>query len=91
MAEAPFTIDLAKRQLELEAELLHPEEPDAEVVRLETPRTRFMRGLEISRRLDAGLPVCAEDVRWFDVYSTQPEYRANRRVYEDFGEAALEA
>ncbi|MBX3504330.1 MAG: transposase [Parvibaculum sp.] len=93
VAEEDFSPALQQRQREIEAELLHPipTAPDAAVHQLETRRTRFLRALDIEARTDAGEPVSAEDERWHSVYSTQPEYRATRHIYEDFGADALEA
>ena len=92
-AEQEFSPALEARQREIEAELLHPmpAEPDPIVHQLETRRTRFLRALDIEARMDAGETVSAEDERWHSVYSTQPEYRATRHIYEDFGADALEA
>lgn len=92
-AEEDFSPALQARQREIEAELLHPipAEPDPIVHQLETRRTRFLRALDIEARIEAGETVSTEDRRWHSVYSTQPEYRATRHIYEDFGAAALEA
>lgn len=93
VAEEDFSPALQARQREIEAELLHPipTATEAAVHQLETRRTRFLRALDIEARMGAGEPVSAEDERWHSVYSTQPEYRATRHIYEDFGADALEA
>lgn len=53
----------------------------------ETDLQRFRRALEIEARLEAGEPVPKDQERWLGIYKTQPEYRSNMRLYEDFGES----
>lgn len=86
-AEVPFNAAIAERQREIEAEYLNP----VSVPVLDTRRTRFMRALEIEQAEAAGLPISDEDTRWHRAYSSQPEYRTAKMMFEDFGEAALEA
>ncbi len=90
--EMPMTPAVSRRQAELEAELLTPAEALADrVVDIDGPTTRRRRALEVERRLEAGEFVDGEDAHWLRIYQETPEYRAFRAMYEDFGEAALEA
>ena len=73
-AQAAIVVDLAARQL-----------PPTE----ETARDRFKRALEIERALEADREVTRDQERWLSRYQTTPEYRAERLVWEDFGEAYL--
>lgn len=84
----PLTEDEQARLTALEAEL-----PTAEVVPLPLPpkdtrETRFSRALQLEGQTT---PLTEEDRRWLAVYQTQPEYRAMRTMYEDFGDAVLTA
>jgi hypothetical protein len=53
----------------------------------EAPRERFRRALEIERRHEAGEAVTPEQLRWLGHYRATPEYRAERMLWADFGEA----
>ncbi len=48
---------------------------------------RFGRALELEARLDEGTAVGADDQRWLEGYRAGPEYRAQRRLYDQFGAA----
>lgn len=50
------------------------------------PLERFRRALEIEGRLKAGKAVSRDEERWLSSYQSQPEYRANMLLYEDFGD-----
>jgi len=49
--------------------------------------TRFRRALAIERDIEAQQEIAPEDQRWFDGYRTTSEYRTQRGLYEDFGDA----
>jgi putative transposase len=51
------------------------------------PRERFRRALMLERDLEAGRPVTAEQQRWLSMFQTTSEYRSERRLWEDFGDA----
>ena len=63
----------------------HRDQPDP----VETPKERFSRALQLERRLEAGEPVTADQQRWLSIYQTQPEYAAERGMWEDFGDRYL--
>ncbi len=73
-AQAGIVADLASRRTETA-----PAE--------ETPRERFRRALEIERRAERGAPVTTEQQRWVSVYQSTPEYRAERMLWEERGDA----
>lgn len=52
----------------------------------ETPLTRFRRALEIEAAVTGGKPVSRDEECWLSSYQTQPEYRAQMKLFEDFGE-----
>ncbi len=85
-AEVPFNATLDARQKEIEAEWLVPQ---PEVVEINTRATRFRRALAVEQSLAEGTEVNEEEMRWYRLYSAQPQYRAARAMYEDFGEDAL--
>lgn len=53
----------------------------------ETPRDRFKRALDIERRIEAGEPVTRDQERWLSVFQNTSEYRSERRMWDDFGDA----
>lgn len=53
----------------------------------ETARERFRRALDLERNLTGGAAVTSEQQRWLSVYQTTPEYRAERMLFDDFGDA----
>ena len=55
----------------------------------EAPRERFARALELERAMEAGNPVTPEQAQWLRVYQSTPEYRAERMLWSDFGDAYL--
>lgn len=56
-------------------------------VATEAPRDRFGRALELERAIEAGNPVTPEQAHWLRVYQLTPEYRAERMLWSDFGDA----
>ncbi|WP_456386102.1 transposase domain-containing protein [Profundibacter sp.] len=81
---APQGPDLAKAQAAIVADLAAHRDP---VDTDELPRERFQRALELERALEAGKPATADQQRWLSVYQSQPEYTAERILWEDFGDA----
>ena len=57
--------------------------PDAE----ETARDRFRRALDHERTRAAGEPVTRDQERWLSVFQTTSEYRSERLLWDDFGDA----
>lgn len=55
----------------------------------ETPADRFWRALEVERRAAAGEPVGTAEAEFFSRYRDTPEYRSQRRLYEQWGEKAI--
>lgn len=74
-AQAAVVADLAARRA--------APAPEAE----EAPRERFRRALQIEERQAAGETVTPEQARWLGHYQATPEYRAERMLWADFGEA----
>lgn len=72
-AQAQIIADLASRR----------PQPVAE----EPARERFRRALGLERELEAGAVLTAEQVRWLNGYQRTSEYRAERMLWEDFGDA----
>lgn len=62
---------------------------DSEPRDTETPADRFRRALDIEARAEAGQPVGAAEADWLRTYQGLPEYRSQRRAYEEWGESAL--
>lgn len=53
----------------------------------ESARERFRRALELERAIAAGAAVTPDQRRWLAVYSQQAEYRAEKMIWEDRGDA----
>jgi putative transposase len=53
----------------------------------ETARDRFKRALDIERKLEAGEPVTRDQERWLSVFQNTSEYRSERLIWDDFGDA----
>lgn len=55
----------------------------------ETPEQRFRRALDLEARIAGGDAVSTEEALWLGSYREGAEYRAHRRLHEEFGGAAL--
>ena len=53
----------------------------------ESPRERFRRALELELALAQGRPVTPDQRRWLEGYQTTPQYRTERALWEDHGDA----
>ena len=53
----------------------------------EEPRERFRRALEIERAVAKGGAATPEQQRWLSAYQTTPEYRAERMLWDEQGDA----
>jgi len=52
----------------------------------ETPRERFQRALNLEAELRNGGAVIEADAAWLRVYRTQPEFKAQQMMFEEYGE-----
>lgn len=73
-AQAVIVADLASRR-------------NAQTTLEETARERFRRALDLERSMQAGDVVTREQERWLSVYQTSSEYRSERALFDDFGDA----
>lgn len=55
----------------------------------ETPRDRFKRALDLEAALRAGRAVDPADEAWLQIYQQQPQYLAQKMVFEEFGMSAI--
>jgi hypothetical protein len=53
----------------------------------EAPRERFRRALQMERQAAAGEALTIEQRRWLGIYQDTSEYRSERALYDDFGDA----
>lgn len=90
-AVAPLSELAAARHRELLEEAATPAAPTkvTPLRQQETPRQRFRRALDIEAAIKAGDPVETADAVWLGSYQTSAEYRAEKALREEFGEAAL--
>ena len=95
-AEAPTELSGRAAELhdQLTAELASPTEavPPNNITPLraeETARQRFRRARDVERRIEAGEEVSADEALWLGGYRESAEYRAEKHMFEAFGEAAL--
>lgn len=54
---------------------------------MEAPRERFRRALELERKVADGGTITNEQVQWLKGYQSTPEYRSERTLWADFGDA----
>ncbi len=69
---------------QVKAELAEPT-PTATVTKLDTPRTRFRRAIDLEARLAAGEQLATADALWLGGYQQSPEYQGQKMVHEDLG------
>lgn len=88
---ASQTPEQRRMQAEIEADLAGAPLPPVvtPLRREETPAQRFRRAQEIEALLSEGAAVANADALWLGGYQASAEYRAQRMIAEDFGEAAL--
>ena len=55
----------------------------------ETPADRYQRALAAEKAIAAGGDVDPDTRRWLPGYQETAEYRAQKRLHEDFGSAVL--
>lgn len=53
----------------------------------ESPQQRFRRALDLEAAQRAGHPVDPADAAWLRAYQQQPQYQAQRMIFEDLGAA----
>lgn len=53
----------------------------------ETSRDRFRRALELERAAERGDSLTRDQAAWLSVYCTMPEYRAERMLWDEMGDA----
>lgn len=83
---APLSGRAAEIHEQVKAEFAAPEAArPAKVTKLDTPRTRFRRALELEGRVAAGEQVDTDDALWLGGYQHTPEYRGQKMVHEDLG------
>ena len=90
-APAPLSDAVAARHRELVEEVA-ASAPAAKITPLrqqETSRQRFRRALGIEAAIASGEAVETADAVWLGSYQTSAEYRAEKALREEFGEAAL--
>ncbi|MCP4561974.1 MAG: DDE-type integrase/transposase/recombinase [Bosea sp.] len=88
---AAQTPEQQRLQAEIEADLAGTPLPPVvtPLRREETPAQRFRRAHSIEAQLSAGEVVTNADALWLGGYQASAEYRAQKTIAEDFGEAAL--
>lgn len=88
---APQTPEQLRLQAEIEADLAGTPLPPVvtPLRREETPAQRFRRAQAIEAQLATGEVVANADALWLGGYQASAEYRAQKTIAEDFGEAAL--
>lgn len=79
-------------KLEAEAAPANDAKPNPVVTPLrqsETPHQRFRKARALQEQIDLGQPISTEEAIWLGGYQQSAEYRATKKMVEDFGEAAL--
>ena len=60
-----------------------------QAVAAESPRDRFKRALELEAALRAGHEVDPADEAWLQIYQRQPQYQAQKMLFEELGMPAI--
>lgn len=84
-AAAPVSADVSAAQAVVIADLAARRQAQPTPV-TETARDRFKRALELERAAAAGRNLTREQEQWLSVYQLSSEYRAERALWDDFGE-----
>jgi len=84
-APPPVTEGVAQVQAGIVADLAARR--GAAAVPEEGPRDRFRRALQLERQAEAGAALTTEQRRWLGIYQDTSEYRSERALYDDFGDA----
>lgn len=79
--------DDAAQVLEFEQRFRAEQAQKEQAARKETARDRFRRALDLERRIAAGAQVGDAARCWLSGYQAGPEYRGERAIYDDFGDA----
>lgn len=56
---------------------------------VETARDRFRRALELEASMRAGREIDPADEAWLRIYQQQPQYQAQKMMFEEFGLSAI--
>ncbi|WP_370269203.1 transposase domain-containing protein [Nioella sp.] len=83
-APAPITPEVQAEQRVIAVDLAAKRAPKPAE---EVPRERFRRALELERSAEAGDALTDEQRRWLRGYQSTAEYRAERAMWADFGDA----
>ena len=81
--EAPKEDRIAKRQAALITKLKVPSKPSRSK---EPPAHRYRRALVLEEAMSAGETIDPADQAWLETYQSLPEYRAQKKMYEIFGD-----
>ena len=83
-ADAP---EIAERQSAIVADLAARRVAAESLEEADEERTRFRRALDLIRDEEGGDALTREQARWLTVYRESSEFRAQMRLFENFGEA----
>ena len=87
MPQVEETVEQAERHSAFVVDFRAAASAPAEVE--ETSADRFRRALAIEARSEAGEPIGAAEADWLSIYRDTPEYRAQRALYDVWGEQGL--
>jgi putative transposase len=83
---AAVSDDIARRQAQMVVDLDAHRAPPAPEVAV-TTRETFRWSMDVARRIAEGAPVTAEEDRWLRGYLTTAEYRAEKLIWDHYGDA----
>ena len=75
----------ATHQAVIEDLSMHRPEPKEE-----TPADRFRKAMALQAEIEAKKPIDAAESRWLKGYLTTSEFKSQKTMFDDFGEAALQ-
>ena len=86
-ASDPDAPEIAARQTAIVADLAARRAAAEGMEEADEERARFRRALDLIRDEDAGGGLTREQARWLAVYRDSSEFRAQMRLFENYGEA----
>ncbi len=87
--EAPKSTPMSESEAQTHETIIADLSEHRPMPKEETKVDRFWKAMALQESLEARHPVEADDKRWLDSYLTTSEFKTQKTMFDDFGEAAL--